>query len=257
MKNCLVYVLLTAVVFAAAGYMACLFFNDSKSTLTSGPQENANQEGQDTFQAGWNAAQERLKDLGYINPDEQEISSVEGAVEEVKGNTLKVSIQPVNPLDDPSLDTREVKVVNDTEVVLLKEKPEDQIAQAEEEFENRLNEVESQMDEVDASENPERYEELQNKMEEIWEQEPDYFTRENFSIDQIRERDQISVTASEDISDKKKFTAEEIEITAQPQAEESESETEEAEEGQSSEGGMEEDESAENNADAEVEPEQE
>jgi hypothetical protein len=253
MKNCVIYVLLTAVVFAAVGYVACLFLNDSKSTLTSGSQETANPKGQDAFQAGWNAAQERLKDLGYINPDEQEVLSVEGAVEEVRGNTLKVSIQPVSPLDDPSLDTREIKVTNDTEIFLLKEKSEDQIAQAEKEFENRLNEVESQMNEVDASENPERYEELQNQMEEIWDQEPEYFTRENFSIDQIKERDQISVTASEDISDKKKFTAEVVEIMAQPQAEESEVETEETEEDQSLEEGMEEDESTEKNAGAEVE----
>ena len=80
--------------------------------------------GENTFEAGWQAAQERLSESGFMPPmiEGAEITSVNGEVKEVKDNRISLKISPLEPLADPDLDNRIVEVDEKTKIYRLIEK---------------------------------------------------------------------------------------------------------------------------------------
>lgn len=72
--------------------------------------------GENTFQAGWDAAKKRLVDSGYIVAAVNEVLNVSGEVVEVGPNNLVIKIRPLEPLADPALDMRVVKIDSATKI---------------------------------------------------------------------------------------------------------------------------------------------
>lgn len=78
--------------------------------------------GENTFQAGWDAAKKRLSETGYAFPVMAEINSVSGEVTEVMSNGLTVKIRPLEPLADPALDMRTISFDANTKVYRTEQK---------------------------------------------------------------------------------------------------------------------------------------
>lgn len=73
----------------------------------------------DNFQTGWDAAEKRMMDLGYIQeiPSTQSIKTVGGEILANNNNVLKLKINPLEPLANPDLDQREIIYNKDTKIL--------------------------------------------------------------------------------------------------------------------------------------------
>ena len=154
----------------------------------------------DTFQAGWDAAKQRLEESGfYPMIEDMEITSVSGTVEEVKDNKISLKIYPLEPLADPELDNRVIEVDEKTEIYQLVQRDQAEYQRELEEFNKKMQE---QM------ENPEAMAEMTEPV-----MPPEMSLKQEISLTDIQVGQQISVRADEDIKDTKQFKA--IEITVQ------------------------------------------
>ncbi|MEA3344505.1 MAG: hypothetical protein U9Q16_02405 [Patescibacteria group bacterium] len=151
----------------------------------------------DTFQAGWEAAKDRLAETGFTPFIEtEEITSVDGEVINIENNKIELKIRPLGPLSDPDLDQRIVRISQDTKIYQLEEKDS-------EEYEKEMNQFNKRMQEQ--MDNPELAEPLDP---------PDFFLKKEADIDSIRIGDQLTAIAKENIKEIKEFEA--IEIIVQP-----------------------------------------
>jgi len=151
----------------------------------------------DTFQSGWEAAKQRLEEIGYFPMMEgMEITSVNGRVEEVKDNKISLKISPLEPLADSDLDNRIVEVDENTKIYQLVGRDPEQYQKETEEFNQRMQEQMA---------NPETMADLGEY--------PEPYTKEEISLADIEIGQQITVRTEEDIKDTKQFKA--IEITVQ------------------------------------------
>ena len=121
MKKGLLY-FLTAIVFFVIGFSA--------STLVAKKDSN------DAYLNGWKAAQERLKETSFLQQveDDFEITSIVGKITEIKNNKILIKANPIEPLSDPRLDTREIKIDTNIEIFIIEEKEQDIYQKEIEEF---------------------------------------------------------------------------------------------------------------------------
>lgn len=78
---------------------------------------------ENTFQAGWEAAKQRLTDSGfYPNYEGVEITNISGTVESISGNKLAIKTALIEPLADQALEDRTVIVEDNTAINILKSK---------------------------------------------------------------------------------------------------------------------------------------
>ncbi|MBU1292385.1 hypothetical protein KKH07_02860 [Patescibacteria group bacterium] len=161
-------VIIVAVICFIAGYM---IYPVLKPALKSG----------DTFEAGWQAAKERLEQSDFNMPTDMEITSIYGKITKIEGDKITVAITPLSPLADPKLDTRIVTANENTKIYKLTPKSEEEM---------REEEIEIGPDEIPMSAEP--------------------YKREEISLSDLQVDQKISVFAAEDIKEKKEFTAESI-----------------------------------------------
>ena len=157
--------------------------------------------GENTFEAGWQAAQERLSETGFMPPmiEGAEITSVNGEVKEVKDNRISLKISPLEPLADPDLDNRIVEVDEKTKIYRLIEKDPAQYQAEMEEFERKMGEE---------MENPEEIPEPV-----VF---PEMYQQEEAVLTDIEAGQQISVRTEGDVKEVKQFRAIEIIIQSGP-----------------------------------------
>ena len=157
--------------------------------------------GENTFEAGWQAAQERLSESGFMPPmiEGAEITSVNGEVKEVKDNRISLKISPLEPLADPDLDNRIVEVDEKTKIYRLIEKDPAQYQAEMEEFERKMGEE---------MENPEEIPEPV-----VF---PEMYQQEEAVLTDIEAGQQISVRTEGDVKEVKQFRAIEIIIQSGP-----------------------------------------
>jgi uncharacterized protein YkvS len=144
------------------------------------------------FDAGWQAAQNRLIDLGIIQQVDpgQIIKSLTGEVEKVDDNSIFLKIIPLEPLADPSLDRREVVVSSDTVIKQYKKKTEDEYRREMEEYKGKISKDEN-------------FDKWQQNM-------PSPYELEVVGIDSVSPGMDVTVKADENIRKKKKMRADEI-----------------------------------------------
>lgn len=151
----------------------------------------------DTFQAGWDAAKQRLEESGFYPMMERiEVKIATGEVKQIQDNKISLKIYPLEPLADPDLDDRIIEVDENTKIYQLVER--DQV-----EYQKELEEFNRRMEEQMA--NPETMAELGEY--------PEPYTKQEINLTDIEIGQQITVLAQKDIKDTKQFKA--IEITIQ------------------------------------------
>ena len=102
-----------AVAFFGMGYGSSFLINKNGAMST----------GENSFQAGWDAAKKRLADSGFVSPNgNMEIKSLNGEIKEVNGDKITLTIRPLEPLADESLNTRIIIVNSDTKIYSLEMK---------------------------------------------------------------------------------------------------------------------------------------
>jgi len=196
-KQLIIFILITAVLFSAVGFYAAGFTvkrqtADNNTTIV---------DSQDTFQAGWNAAREKLKESGFMILGETK--GLNGSVKKISGNKIILSTNLINPLDDETLKTRTAVVDSNTIIEIQKEKTQEEITVEEAEQSTKIDALKEQKKTAVSEE-----EKMDLEMQIMDLQMPiDFFKQEKAGIKDIKAGDNISVTAEEDIAEKKEFTA--------------------------------------------------
>jgi len=186
-KNIIIYFII-AVIFFSVGFMLSLGINK----YTSGKQIDSS----NTYQAGWEAARERLYKTGYLQlPDWQTpIKEILGNINNVSNSKITIITEPLDPLADPDLNNRIVEINSNTKIFHYAKKSKEQ-------YDKELEEFNSKYKEKD------------------WMNKPDsdilppsnYYLAETVK-DDLQTGQQIRVKASQDIKNEKQFIAEEITI---------------------------------------------
>lgn len=195
-KNLIVIVLSIAAVCFILGFLISSQLNKTQGRLGQIIG------GQNTFQAGWEAAKQRLAETGFAPlAADMEIKSLSGQVQKIEGSKISLKIQPLEPLADPALDNRIVETDNNTKIYKLVQKDTSEYQKEMEEFNKKM---EEQMKNP-----PERPEPLMP---------PEMYTKEEVALSDIKEGEQITVTAQENIKEKSEFKATEVVIQISPVA---------------------------------------
>ena len=184
--------ILIAIVFLVLGYGSSLIIPLREwAVFTSG---------ENTFQAGWEAAEKRLAESGFapMLGEGIEIKAVNGNIQKIEGRKITLKIQPLNPLADPELDIRVVDI-GQAEVYQLVQKDTEEFQKEMSSFNDRL---QRQLDE------PEKLPEPITP--------PEMFIKKKISSDKLQVGQQITVTTEEDIKEAKQITASEIDIQFMP-----------------------------------------
>jgi len=201
LKQLIIFILLTAVLFTIIGFYTAKVINKTPANNKIITANN-----QDTFQAGWDAAKEKLKESGFIMPGE--IKALSGNVKEINGNKIILSTNLINPLDDEALKTRTVIINKDTEIVIQKEKTQEELNVEEAEKSEKIAVLKEQQKIAVTEE-----EKMDLEIQIMDLQMPvDFFKLQNVGIKDIKAGDNISVTAEEDIAQKQEFSASRISI---------------------------------------------
>ncbi len=197
-KNLIIYTIALALVFFSLG----LFINNLFSLSPNKINQPAPGISQNTFQAGWEAARQRLKDTGFFPAlTNQEVKEIYGQIKEIKDNKITLKIGPLEPLADPQLDMRTIEIDNQTKIYKLEAKDQTKFQQEMAEY-NKLMEQRVK--------NPAAATTSQPIMP------PSLYTNKPISLSDLKVGMQITVSADNNIKDSQEFKAVEINIQFEP-----------------------------------------
>lgn len=148
--------------------------------------------------AGWDMAREELHD--ELRVDNTTLERLGGRVTSIIDGNLVVrsEVPPVDLLSEKDLSKRTVEVDQNTEIVRIKQKPEEQFQREMEQY--RQSQGQNNTQALPSS--PVPREELP----------PSPVTEEEISFEDIEVGDRVSVRSQEDMTGKKKFVAARIEV---------------------------------------------
>ncbi|MDP2736699.1 MAG: hypothetical protein Q8O59_02860, partial [bacterium] len=161
--------------------------------------------GANTYQAGWDAAKKRLSDSGFAAAPmaDFEINNVFGQVTAVQDNAITLKIRPMEPLADPDLDERIIKVDANTKIYIQEQKDQAEYQKEMEDFNKKMQEQINNM--------PAPSQAPATPSAAIMP--PEFYTKKQASISDIKTGAQINVIAvDKDIKNTKQFSAAEINI---------------------------------------------
>ncbi len=158
MKKIIIISIIVAIVSLTLGYLIGASFGKISFGLSQLAKED------NSFQAGWDAAKQRLAESGFVPMmgEEFEITAVSGEVKEIKDNKISLKIYPLGPLSDPELDNRILEVDENTKIYQLVQKDQDQFQREMDEFQQK---TEEQMDSPEDIIEPIMFPEPQTKQE--------------------------------------------------------------------------------------------
>ena len=185
-KQIIIYVIIGAICFGLG------FGLSSVSKFSLKPSAPAQQ---NSFEAGWNAAKQRLQETGFLPLVPDEIFTINGQVQGIENNKITLKIHPLEPLADPELDVRIIEVDESTKIYQLKEKEFEQYEKEMKEYEKKMKEQMGASEPVPEPITP-----------------PKPFIKETAKLSNIRQGQEIAVTSKENIKNKKQFRATEIVI---------------------------------------------
>jgi len=188
-----------ALIFFSLGYL----IGSAKVSPTGKLAISAN-----TFQAGWEAAKKRLADSGFAAPMANlEINNVSGQVTAIQDNAITLKIRPLEPLADPSLDERIVKVDANTKIYTLEQKDQAEYQKEMADFDKKMQEQ---------LKNPPKPGETPAAAAGAI-MPPEFFVKKEASISDIKVGMNINVIAADkDIKNAKQFSAAEINLQPVP-----------------------------------------
>ena len=189
MKKIIIYFVL-ALVFFILGFISFNFISELKLNNKNADINNQN----NTYVAGWQAANKRLVDLGVVRDTKEIIiKEISGFVSDVKNNKIWVKIVPLSPLHGPDLDTRIIGINNKTEITKLVIKPK-------EEYQKEM------------SEHIAKYGEISEWAEPGENDLPDRYNEQEITLNDITVGNQVIIKTETNISEKKEFIADEITV---------------------------------------------
>ena len=152
---------------------------------------------QDSFRAGWDAAQKRLEESGVAPKLEgMEIKNISGTIQSIDGNKLSIKVANImGALSNPELDNRIVEVGDYVKIYELNPKEPQQFQKETEEFLAKLKEANSD-DQKSALQSPEA------------------FNKKEIKLSDLKVGETVTITADEDVKNKKQFVAKEISVQA-------------------------------------------
>lgn len=97
------------------GYVSQSIVSDNPLSSSKSPAGKA-----DTFAAGWQAARERLDELGVFPAANMvgEVKLLNGEIKEVGKGVVVFRARLIHPMDDKTLEERVAKITKDTEIIL-------------------------------------------------------------------------------------------------------------------------------------------
>ncbi len=160
---------------------------------------------QNTYQAGWNAAEQKLAQSGMIPGLNSNIpiKSISGTVEKIDGNKLTVKTISLNPLADPSTNERIVDVDNGTQFFQMTQKDP-------QEFQKEMTDFQKTMQSQTA--NTSQVKNSQTQIQPQTATPPMPFDKKQISLSDIKVGQRISITSGSDLKTAKEFKAMEIDI---------------------------------------------
>jgi len=160
------------------------------STITGKPIQN-------TFEAGWQAARQKLEQSGLLRPEPEEIFTLSGTITAVSKNQISLKANPtvLNPLADQAPEMRTVTVTSETKIIKLTPKTSEEIAKEAEDFREAM----SSLEPGTTPPTP-----------------PSPYTEEEIKITDLKNGDVISVTSDTNIKMAAKFVAKEIRLNVSP-----------------------------------------
>lgn len=200
MKKTIIISLVVALVFFILGYLIGGINVSSTGKITVGAN---------TYQAGWEAAKKRLAESSYASllGAKLEMKTVFGQVTALEGNAITLKIRPLEPLADPSLDERIVKVDSNTKIYVLTQKDQAQYQKEMAEFSKKMQEQ---------IKNPPKPGQAP-AVSDGTVRPPEFFIKKEASLADIKIGATISVVAvDKDIKNTKQFTAAEISVQPAP-----------------------------------------
>jgi len=150
-----------------------------------------------TRTAGWEAARERLFDLGIVQKDEMDAPTMElsGDIVKVESAAITVKIRPLEPLADPNLDSRLVRIGNNTGITQTTVKDAEQFQAEMNAYREKLGNDYDQLVNTDDFPPP-----------------PSSYTETDVTASALAVNQKVRITAGDNIRDQKEFTAETITI---------------------------------------------
>ncbi len=195
-KNFIVIVLVVATVSFVLGFQVSSQLNKTQGKLGQAVR------GKNTFQAGWEAAKQRLAETNFtpiaVN---MEIKTIYGEIKETKENKIGLKIRPLEPLADPELDNRIIIVDNDTKIFQFEPKDQKVYQKELEDFNKKMQERNIQAGTLSQPATP-----------------PEYFSKKQIKLADLKVGQQVIVTADKDIKNSKEFKAVEISLQSMPAA---------------------------------------
>ncbi len=183
-KTQLIIIISIAIIFFAAGYAFSFLVKSAPA-------------GENTFQAGWEAAQKRLAETGFAPAMVGiEIKTLSGEVKEIKGNKINLKIRPLEPLAEPGLDIRTIIVDNSTKIYKLDAKDPNEFQKEMAEYNKKMQE---QMKKPAVAAQPLMM--------------PEPFVKKEAKLSDLKAGQQITVSTDKDIKNVQEFKA--VEITLQ------------------------------------------
>ena len=148
-----------------------------------------------TYEAGWEAAKTRLKETGYLQSFETtaKIMTLIGDVVKKNNNSINLNIIPLEPLADPDLNIRIVEVNKETKIFQIVEKEQTEYEEELAKYMAKFTD-DSYINDPNAPIAPNRYKQVVALLSDI-------------AAGQV-----VSIKATEDIKNKKRFLATEITI---------------------------------------------
>ena len=191
----IITIILIAVIFFVLGYA----LNGNGGVSVRGVNS-----GEDSFQAGWEAAKKRLAETGFgpISGMGMEVRFISGNIQEVKNDKITIKINPLEPLADPNLDTRIIGLSH-TKIYKMVERDPVQYQKEMNEFNEKMQEQINNPS-TNGGVMPEPL------------IPPEMFNKQEVDISELQVGQQISITTKEDIREIKQFEAEEITIQSNP-----------------------------------------
>jgi hypothetical protein len=152
---------------------------------------------QDSFQAGWDAAQKRLEESGAVPKLKGvEVKTVSGTIQKIENDTLTVKVSNVlGALSKPELDNRIVQINNETKIYKLIPKDNTEFQKETEEFNNKLKEIK------DGSAGDMQI--------------PIPFKEEEIKLADLKVGQTITINSNEDLKEKQQFVATKISVQSE------------------------------------------
>lgn len=178
-----IFVLLVAIAF--------LVMKIQKKTLPQGVTNKT----ENTFQAGWDAAKQRLAQSQYAAsiPVGVEIKSVYGVIQKIDQDKITIKITPLEPLADPVLDLRTVIVDSNTKITLTVEKEQVQFQKEMADYKEKTSQAQKESDDATIAAS--------------YVMPPSPFENKEIKLSELKEGQGISANAARDIKEEKEFVA--------------------------------------------------